>query len=181
MSSRKANSKKASNRTAKAASTGESRPASEPPPGLAVTDLDTVSSGHLITTAARVILRRYENRQRACGVTPPRSGILLLLEMTGPLAQKEIASHLFLDKTNLSMLIRDMERDKLVTIETSEQDRRVRVVCIAPAGRKLLPELQKINREISAELDARLKPDAARALRAFFADFLIDEFARDPD
>ena len=174
MSSRKANSKKVRNRTAKKA-------VSEAPPGLAVTDLDTVSSGHLITTVARVILRRYETRQRARGVTPPRSGILLLLDMTGPLAQKEIASHLFLDKTNLSMLIRDMERDKLVTIDTSEKDRRMRVVCIAPAGRKLLPELQKINREISAELDARLEPDAAQALRAFFADFLIDEFVRGPD
>ncbi|MEQ9366105.1 MAG: MarR family transcriptional regulator [Leptospirales bacterium] len=144
-------------------------------------DLETVSTGHLITTAARVILRRYETRQRALGVTPPRSGILLLLNMVGSLSQKEIAAHLFLDKTNLSTLIRDMARDKLVTIETSPEDRRVRVVCIAPAGNKLLSDLQRINHELSAELDSRVSRRTGRALRAFFADLLIDEFSDNPD
>lgn len=143
--------------------------------------LDTVSTGHLITTAARVILRRYESRQRSLGVTPPRSGILGLLHMVGPLSQKEIAAHLFLEKTNLSTLIREMARDNLVSIETSPADRRVNVVCIAPAGKKLLPAIRQINQDISRELEERLPEKSQKILRTFFADLLVDEFTGNPD
>ena len=135
---------------------------------------DRVSLGHLITTSARLILREYDLEQQETGISPPRSGVLILLNLTGPLSQQQIADQLFLDKTSLSTMLREMQQAALVDIQASPQDRRVHIVTLTKKGRALVPDLEKVNEKISRALESRVPNGERRILRKFFRDFLMD-------
>ncbi len=99
---------------------------------------------HLGFNANRVSLLLRKELTRALkewGITPEQWQILYSLWIDSPLNQKDIASITLQDPAALSRIIGKMERKKLVKKIQSKEDRRVTLIHILPAGKKLEPVL----------------------------------------
>lgn len=134
-----------------------------------------MSLGHLITTSSRIILARYEVSQRDLQITPPRSGILILLDELGKLSQSQICDYLFLEKTNVSVLLREMEKEGFISIEKDLNDKRTNLVDITPKGRKIIPKLKEINQVISSQLTSGLSPAEKKIIKTYFQQLLLSQ------
>lgn len=71
-------------------------------------------------------------------LTASQFGVLEILLHLGPLCQKALAEKLLVSGGNVTMVVDNLERRKLVTRERSSTDRRLVTVALTPAGRKLI-------------------------------------------
>jgi DNA-binding MarR family transcriptional regulator len=71
---------------------------------------------------------------------------------------RALRNRLELDSGHLSRLLRSLEAGGMITVEAGEQDRRVRIARLTPAGLAELAELDRRSDEIAASLLAPLAP-----------------------
>ncbi|TGM01927.1 MarR family winged helix-turn-helix transcriptional regulator [Leptospira jelokensis] len=134
-----------------------------------------MSLGHLITTSSRIIFAMYEAAQKQLEITPPRSGILILLDELGELSQSQICDFLFLEKTNVSVLLRELEKEGLVTIKKDSKDKRTNLVHISAKGKKMIARLNEINQEISAKISKNLSQTEKKFIKSYFQELLLSQ------
>lgn len=72
------------------------------------------------------------------GLTASQFGLLETLMHLGPLCQKELARKLLVSGGNVTMVVDNLEKRRLVTRERSAVDRRLVTVALTPAGSKLI-------------------------------------------
>lgn len=93
-----------------------------------------------------VKLRRAVNTLRTCesehmrtaGLTESQFGVLEALDHLGPMCQKDLARKILRSAANLSTVIGNLERRRLVTRQRSSDDRRVLTVHLTAKGRRLI-------------------------------------------
>jgi len=70
-------------------------------------------------------------------LTPPLADALWQLDpASGPLSQRQLAERLSCDPSNVTFLVKRLERRSLVTRAPAHGDRRVRALVLTPAGRR---------------------------------------------
>jgi DNA-binding MarR family transcriptional regulator len=122
------------------------------------------------------LLRKLRVTDAETGLTAPRASALSVLVFGGPRTLGALATAEQVRPPTMTRLVRDMERDGLVTRRGDADDRRVQWIHPTPRGRKLLEQGRA--RRVGA-LEAaigRLTPSDRRVLAEALP--LIEQLAR---
>lgn len=91
--------------------------------------------------AANSVTSRLAPLMKEAGLTPSQFGLLEALLHLGPLCQREIGEKLLTSGGNVTMVVDNLEKRKLVRRERSEQDRRYITVHLTPQGRQQIEKI----------------------------------------
>lgn len=96
-----------------------------------------------VRKASRAVTQHYDRALRKTGMRATQFNTLTVLTQTGPLPMQNLAELLGLDRTSLTRNLQPPVRKRWIKILQGDEDRRVRMVSITPAGiaalRKALP------------------------------------------
>jgi len=108
-----------------------------------------------VRKAGRAVTQHYDRALRKSGLRATQFNTLVVLTKAGPIAMASLADFLGMDRTSLTRNLQPPARKKWIRIAAGDDDRRMRMVSITPAGmaalRKALPawrEAQKSSDEI---------------------------------
>ena len=91
-----------------------------------------------VRKAARQLTRVYDAALAGTGLRTTQFSVLSRLGREGPMTINALAAALVMDRTTLSRNLMPLERDKLVAIVPSEEDRRSKAVHLTKEGRQRL-------------------------------------------
>lgn len=97
------------------------------------------------------------NRVLLCrdGCTESQLGVLEALYHLGPLSQSQLGEKLLTSASNLTTVVRNLERDRLIRRERGDHDGRVQVVHLTAAGRRRIRRIFPAHaRRIASAMDA---------------------------
>jgi len=90
--------------------------------------------------AAESITTRVHRHLSEVGLTVSQFGVLEALYHLGPLSQKEIGLKILRSGGNITMVIDNLEKRKLVIRKQNPEDRRIVIVNLTSKGRKLISQ-----------------------------------------
>jgi DNA-binding MarR family transcriptional regulator len=115
-----------------------------------------------IRKAARAVTQHFDRALRKSGLRATQFNTLVVLTKAGPISMASLAEFMGMDRTSLTRNLQPPARKKWIKTTAGEEDRRVRLVSITPAGiaalRKALPAWQ----EAQATSDEILKRSGIR-------------------
>ena len=96
-----------------------------------------------VRKAARAVTQHYDRALRKSGLRATQFNTLVVLAKAGPIPMASLAEFMGMDRTSLTRNLQPPARKKWIRIAPGDEDRRVRMVSITPAGiaalRKALP------------------------------------------
>jgi DNA-binding MarR family transcriptional regulator len=95
----------------------------------------------LLAEVVRLQLRVYNGRFRATGLNQSQVTALIHLDRVEELSQTDLAARLGMKKAALGTLIDGLEGKGLVERERGREDRRLQLVSITDAGRRVVSEV----------------------------------------
>jgi len=121
-----------------------------------------------VRRATRTITRLYDEALRPLGLGAAQLTLMNAVAMGGASGQtmSRLADLLALDLTSLSRNLRPLEKGGMLAIDRHENDRRVRVVRLTPAGEELLVAALPRWTEAHAKVTAMIGAAEAESLRA---------------
>lgn len=103
------------------------------------------------------------------GLTSAQFAVLEILYHKGDLTVGQIVKSILTTSGNITVVIKNLEKDGLVTRKTSEEDRRVGIISITEEGKKLIqlvfPDQLKAVMESFAPLEEETKHAMSQELR----------------
>ena len=152
-------------------------------PTISVTNRERKADGSLqrdaealhVALSDLVRVYQFRDRERICchDVSVTQCHALDALVVRGPLALNELAAALYLDKSTASRVVTTLERKGYLVRTGDPRDKRVTVLAVAAAGRRLH---ERIERDL-VEDEKRLLQDFEPEVRAAAAQ-LISRLAR---
>lgn len=116
--------------------------------------------------AADSVVARLDAQIEMGGLTHGQFAVLEALLHLGPLNQRDLARKLLRSGGNVTVVIDNLEKRGWVRRDRQKQDRRMVVVSLTPAGRRLIARIfPRHAAAITAEM-SRLSPDEQETLRA---------------
>lgn len=115
--------------------------------------------------ASRHLAQFYERMIIGSGIHIQQFTILAIIKHKGPLSIIELAQELAMDRTTLARSLSAIERDSYISIASSKEDRRIRIVSITPKGKEKLEVAIKLWRKAQAEFESRFGVERAAKLR----------------
>jgi MarR family 2-MHQ and catechol resistance regulon transcriptional repressor len=91
--------------------------------------------------AAESLTARAHAHLSSAGLTISQFGVLEALHHIGPLSQKNIGQKILRSSGNITMVIDNLEKRRLVRRERDERDRRSYIVHLTEAGKKLISNI----------------------------------------
>ena len=119
-----------------------------------------------VQRAARAMARRFDEALRPLDLTNGQFSLLMSLNRPGPAKMAEICSLLAMDRTTLTANLKPLERRGLLRVSVDEADRRLRLLTLTEAGRRLLARAMPIWTRSHEEIDRLLKGSDIDGLRA---------------
>lgn len=128
--------------------------------------LDRVSEmpGHLLRRCQQIAVSVFLDECRSLDLTPLQFAVLSTLIQSGPLDQVGISGRIALDRTTVSVVVRNLEERGLVRREVSPKDRRSKPVSITEAGERLVGQALPA---VEAAQERMLSPLTAGERRRF--------------
>jgi DNA-binding MarR family transcriptional regulator len=118
-----------------------------------------------VQRAARALARRFDEVFRPLDLTNQQFSLLMSLNRPEPPGMAAVATVLAMDRTTLTAALKPLERRGLVKVTVDPDDKRGRLLTLAPAGKKLLARAMPIWTRTHAEIEARLAEGGAELLR----------------
>jgi DNA-binding MarR family transcriptional regulator len=109
-----------------------------------------------VRRAARTVTQHYDRALRGTGLRATQFNMLTALAEAGPLSMASLAEFMGMDRTSLTRNLQPPARRKWLKVSASEDDRRVRMVEITPAGRAMLRRAVPAWRKAQASAEAIL-------------------------
>ena len=110
------------------------------------------------------------------GVTGPQRFVLRMLLLAPDTAPSEIARNLFFHKSTVTVILRSLEKAKLVRRAPNAEDRRAVTLALTPKGRKIAEQksgtVEALVRKALSKLSTR-EVDTARHVLEELADALV--------
>jgi DNA-binding MarR family transcriptional regulator len=122
--------------------------------------------GHLLRRFQQIAVSMFLKECREYDLTPLQYAALAALSVSDPLDQVTLGGMIALDRTTISVVIRNLEARELVVRETSTRDRRSKMIRISPAGTALLTEVRPLVENVQARLLAPLETEEQHQLVA---------------
>ena len=124
--------------------------------------------GFSLRKTLRGFAQIYDEAFRPLGIKASQYNLLAAITHLGPVAQKDLAGFLCLDKTTLTRNLRPLEREDLIrTIPGA--DRRVREVSLTPLGEKFMAKAYPVWQSARDRVAARMGENNMDALIATLA------------
>ncbi len=130
-------------------------------PAREVRALDTYIK---LIRAANAVSHRTHAHLRDHDLTLSQFGVLEALYHLGPLAQRDLCTKLLQSGGNMTLVVVNLEKRGLVRRERPPENRRLVVVSLTPAGRRLIKRVFPRHAAIVAEDLAVLKATEQREL-----------------
>jgi DNA-binding MarR family transcriptional regulator len=108
--------------------------------------------GFLIYRAGLAVSRGYERALKPLGVMPVEAGVLTALRHGGPNHVRGLARALGVGRQTIVNVTRALEERTWIERSASEEDARLAVFTIAPAGRQKLNAIEKLASAFDAKL-----------------------------
>jgi DNA-binding MarR family transcriptional regulator len=89
---------------------------------------------------ARALTHSYETFLQPGGLRITQFSLLVAIALAQNVPLTRLAEVLAMDRTTLARNLKPLEREHLITIEASQEDRRVRLITLTPDGYRLLNE-----------------------------------------
>jgi DNA-binding MarR family transcriptional regulator len=135
-------------------------------------------SGNALREAARRVTRLYDKAIAPTGLGLNQYTALRKLNALGPVAIQNLADHLVMDRSTVARLLGPLEKRGLVTIETSPDDRRSRIVELRAEGQALLREALPLWERAQTIFEEFYGKEEALQLRASLKRIAVSEFGR---
>jgi DNA-binding MarR family transcriptional regulator len=119
-----------------------------------------------IRSAARHVSQFYDQHLALSGLRTTQFSILVKLKRLGPLTINRLAQNMAMDRTTLGRNILPLERDGLIGIKPSLQDRRAKELHLTKAGEKRLQAATPGWSAAQAEFESAFGPARAAELRS---------------
>jgi MarR family 2-MHQ and catechol resistance regulon transcriptional repressor len=91
--------------------------------------------------AAESITTRAHKHLSSAGLTVSQFGVLEAIHHLGPLSQKELGRKILRSSGNITMVIDNLEKRRLVRRERDTSDRRIFIVHLTDEGQKLIRKI----------------------------------------
>ncbi|ACY13994.1 MarR family winged helix-turn-helix transcriptional regulator [Haliangium ochraceum] len=132
---------------------------------------------HAISELSDALGEKMSDVVAAGKLTASQFNLLYDLEHEGPMRLGELARFRRCVKSNVSNLVRGMERDGLVELKASPEDRRARVVSPSALGRRRLRAALRVGNQLERGLRDSLGEARAQRLRKLCLDAaaILDE------
>lgn len=98
-------------------------------------------------------------------IKPGQAGCLFILSKYGKLPQKEIARRLGVKPPSMTVLLRKLEKKKLVIRRQDEQDQRVYWISLTEEGRRYINTVKETMRKLDAAMFEGILPEERLLLR----------------
>ncbi|ABI37895.1 transcriptional regulator, MarR family [Shewanella sp. MR-4] len=115
-------------------------------------------------SAANAMVRAYRPMLDKLDLTYPQYLVMLVLWQEQGISVKTLGDKLFLDSGTLTPLLKRLESKGLVSRGRSEQDERVRVLSLTPAGQALKQEASEVPHLMRCKIGAEIED--LKALKA---------------
>ena len=102
--------------------------------------------------------------QKDYGITESQFAVLEALHHLGPLSQGQLCQKILRSGSNVTTVVDNLERDRLVTRARDEADRRVQIVQLTGRGRALVTTVLPVHVSRITELMSTLTKDEQREL-----------------
>lgn len=116
----------------------------------------------LLSQLGAYVADGFKARLAPLGIHPRATAVLLALADTDGQSQRELSQRLGLHRNVMVSLIDTLEADGLVQRRPHPEDRRAFAVSLTDRARAVLPDLDRVGRELEDEVTATLS-DADRA------------------
>jgi DNA-binding MarR family transcriptional regulator len=110
--------------------------------------------GHLVRRVTQQATRLFA--ELCPEVTPRQFAALVVLDEFNELDQKRLAQALYVDQTNVAMIIRGLQKKGYVTRKAGEDDKRRKMIGLTDKGRAALPGIRRNARKVDEALLAPL-------------------------
>lgn len=147
-----------------------SRPGGTSRDGVAYPPPQTWPTGRLLSAAARRVERAWDTYLDRWKLTHASLPVLVVL-MSGPLSQREIAAKMHVTEQTTGRILRGLQEQGYITREPHAGDRRRRVVTITEPGRRALTELDDAQ-SVEALIGQALDPEDVAVLRRLLIDMV---------
>jgi DNA-binding MarR family transcriptional regulator len=105
----------------------------------------------LLVELVRLQVRVYNSRFRSTGLNQSQVAALIHLERTDQLSQTDLAARLGMKKAAAGTLVEGLEGKGLVERSPSRDDRRVQLVSITEAGRRVVDDVDHMAEQLGGE------------------------------
>ncbi len=131
-----------------------------------VFDLVGGMPGHLLSRGQQIAVTIFLQECRDFEVTPLQFAVLAVPTQSGPIDQVHLGGLAALDRTTVSVVVRNLERRGLARREVSDRDRRSKLIHATPDGRDLVGRAMSAVESVQQRIVAPLTPRERRSLVA---------------
>lgn len=118
-----------------------------------------------VRAAARHLTQFYDEVLAPSGLRSTQFSILAKLARRGPLTIKQLAAAMVMDRTTLGRNILPLQRDGLIRVEPSAEDRRAKALHLTKSGAKRLQGARKAWAQAQRRFEALFGTARAAELR----------------
>jgi len=129
-----------------------------------VFDLVGGMPGHLLRRCQQIAVSIFLQECREYDLTPLQFAVLAALTQSGPIDQVHLGGLAALDRTTISVVVRNLERRGLAHREVSDRDRRSKLIHATQDGRDLLARAMSAVEQAQRRIVAPLSPREQRSL-----------------
>lgn len=149
-------------------------PPEGPPPaesaGEPLPESLTRYTGFLVAKAHQRLFALFGSACRKLGLEVPHPGILHVLEEGGPMSQRLLGRKLRVDRSSMVKLVDALEEGGFARRRSHPRDRRVHLVEVTPAGRRVLAAITRLADQMEARLLARFTAAERAVIRRALLD-----------
>jgi len=117
-----------------------------------------------VRRTARKLSLLYDHVLARAGLTVTQFAVLVNIGRAGEISRTALAALIGMDRTTLTRNLGPLERSNLV-IKAQSQDRRERLLCLSPEGRRKLTESQGIWQGVQSRFLQNIGPGVFEELR----------------
>jgi DNA-binding MarR family transcriptional regulator len=134
------------------------------PDALVLAEVDATCLCLNIRKMARVLTHNYEASLQPSGLRITQFSLLVAIALAQKVPLTRLAEVIAMDRTTLARNLKPLERQNLITVETSTEDRRVRVIALTDQGRQKLNEALPRWKQAQTQMMSLLGPQQSQAL-----------------
>ncbi|MFZ4661835.1 MAG: MarR family winged helix-turn-helix transcriptional regulator [Caldilineaceae bacterium] len=138
----------------------------ETPPldALALAEVETTCLCLNVRKMARVLTHHYDAYLQTDDLRSTQFSLLVAIALAREVPLTRLAEAVAMNRTTLTRNLKPLERQHLITVETSSQDRRVRVITLTPQGYQKVKDALPHWKQAQSQLMALLGSQQSQAL-----------------
>ncbi len=138
--------------------------------------------GFMLRRAHQISVSIFDNKMSEIGVTPTQLSILYTINLYPNIDQISLCNRLGIDRSTATVVIRLLEKNGLVTRQTSKEDKRRKTLTLTPEGVKKIEEALKVASSIREGILRPFTPEEAQIFTSLLKKLVnsLNDLSRTP-